>query len=58
MLPDAVAAVLAYLPPGALGEAMRALLTQGTVDLGALGVLALWAAAGSLLATRAFRWDA
>lgn len=58
MLPDAVAAVLAYLPPGALGEAMRALLTEGTVDLGALGVLALWAAAGSLLATRAFRWDA
>lgn len=58
MLPDAVAAVLAYLPPGALGEAMRALLTEGTVDLGALGVLALWAAVGSLLATRAFRWDA
>lgn len=58
MLPDAVAAVLAYLPPGALGEAMRALLTEGSVDLGELGVLTLWAAAGSLLATRAFRWDA
>ena len=58
MLPDAVAAVLAYLPPGARGGAMRALLTEGTVDLGALGVLALWAAVGSLLATRAFRWDA
>jgi ABC-2 type transport system permease protein len=50
--------VLAFLPPGALGEALRALLTEGAVDLGALAVLGAWAVLGGVLATRAFRWDA
>lgn len=57
-LPSAVAAVLAFSPPGALGEGLRTLLTEGTVDVVALVVLAAWAAVGGLLATRAFRWDA
>ncbi|WP_413450293.1 ABC transporter permease [Georgenia phoenicis] len=57
-LPSAVAAVLAFLPPGALGEGLRTLLTEGTVDVVALVVLAAWAVLGSVLATRAFRWDA
>lgn len=58
MLPGAVAAVLAFLPPGALGEAMRTLLTDGSVDLVAMAVLAGWAVVGGVLATRALRWDA
>ncbi|WP_324651487.1 ABC transporter permease [Georgenia sp. H159] len=58
MLPAPLDAVLAYLPPGALGEALRTLLTDGAVDLVALGVLAAWAVLGGVLATRAFRWDA
>lgn len=49
---------LTYLPPGALGEALRALLTEGTVDLVPLAVLGAWAVGGGVLATRAFRWDA
>ncbi|TNC17295.1 ABC transporter permease [Georgenia sp. 311] len=57
-LPAPLAAVAAYLPPGALGEALRTLCTVGQVDLVALGVLAAWAVAGGLLATRSFRWDA
>ncbi len=58
MMPAPLDAVLLYLPPGALGEALRTLATDGTVDLAAMGVLAVWAAVGSVLATRAFRWDA
>lgn len=58
MLPAPLAAVMAYLPPGALGEGLRGLLTDGTVDLVALAVLAGWTVIGALLATRKFRWDA
>lgn len=58
LLPPPLDAVMAVLPPGALGEAMRTLLTEGLVDLVALAVLAGWALVGSVLATRAFRWDA
>jgi len=58
MLPAPLDAVMAWLPPGALGESLRTLATEGLVDLAALGVLAAWAVVGSVLATRAFRWDA
>lgn len=58
LLPAPLDAVMAFLPPGALGEAMRSLLTEGLVDLAALAVLAVWTVVGSVLATRAFRWDA
>lgn len=58
MLPAPLATVMAYLPPGALGEGLRTLFTDGTVDLVALAVLAVWGVIGALLATRKFRWDA
>jgi len=58
LLPAPLDSVMAYLPPGALGEALRTLTTEGLVDLAALAVLAGWAVVGSVLATRAFRWDA
>ncbi|TRW45768.1 ABC transporter permease [Georgenia yuyongxinii] len=56
-LPDPVAAVVALLPPGALGEGLRTLATTGLLDLGAVAVLAVWTAVGTWLATRWFRWD-
>lgn len=56
-LPDSVAAVVVLLPPGALGEGLRTLATTGSVDLGALAVLAVWTAVGTWLAARWFRWD-
>ncbi len=58
LLPAPLDAVMAFLPPGALGESLRTLLSDGVLDVVALGVLAAWALAGSVLATRAFRWDA
>ncbi len=58
VLPAPLEGVMAFAPPGALGEALRTLLTDGFVDLGAIAVLAGWTVVGSLLATRAFRWDA
>ena len=58
MLPAPLDTAMAFLPPGALGESLRALLTEGSVDLAALGVLAGWGVVGSLLAVRTFRWDA
>jgi ABC-2 type transport system permease protein len=49
--------VLQVLPSAALGDAFRAALADGRADLGALLVLSLWAAAGSALAARFFRWE-
>lgn len=49
--------VAAFLPSGALGDALRAALGSGSVDTGALVVLAVWAAAASALTARFFRWD-
>ncbi|MFH5822656.1 ABC transporter permease [Georgenia sp. AZ-5] len=56
-LPEPLAAVVFLLPPGALGEGLRTLATGGGLDLGAVAVLAVWAAGGSWLAARFFRWD-
>jgi ABC-2 type transport system permease protein len=47
----------ALLPSGALGDALRAALTTGSVDLRALLVLMVWGAAAAALAARFFRWD-
>ena len=49
--------VAGLLPSGALGDALRASLGSGAADLGALAVLAVWAAVAALLTARFFRWD-
>ncbi len=53
--PEPVRPLLAVLPFGALGEALRAWAT-GVVLAWPLGVLAAWAAASLLVARKAFRW--
>jgi ABC-2 type transport system permease protein len=50
-------AVAQWLPSGALGEAMRAALVDGTTDTSALLVLAGWAIVGSVLTARTFKWE-
>ncbi|MFC6285135.1 ABC transporter permease [Nocardioides sp. GCM10027113] len=49
--------VTPWLPSGALGDAMRAALTDGRTDSAALLVLLVWAVAGTALTTRTFRWE-
>jgi ABC-2 type transport system permease protein len=56
-LPGPLAAVAPVLPSGALGDALRAALTDGVPAAGALAVLAAWAAALGALAARLFRWS-
>ena len=46
----------AFLPPGALGEGLRA-ATTGSFDALSAGVLAAWAAALAWLASRSLKWD-
>ena len=49
--------VVRWLPSGALGSAMRAALIDGATSWRDLGVLALWAAAGTTLTARTFKWE-
>jgi ABC-2 type transport system permease protein len=56
-LPDPVRAVARALPSGALAEAVRGALTPGDIPGRAWLVLAAWAVAAPLAATRLFRWD-
>ena len=49
--------VVAALPSGALGNGLRAALMHGSVPVVPLLVLALWAAAGTLLTSRTFTWE-
>jgi ABC-2 type transport system permease protein len=57
-LPGALRAVARALPSGALAEAVRGSLTAGIDVPGrAWAVLAAWAVAAPLAATRLFRWD-
>ncbi|CAM3239408.1 ABC transporter permease [Nocardioides dubius] len=49
--------LLQVLPSAALGDALRAAFLDGSLDGGALVVLALWAAGGALLAGRFFKWE-
>lgn len=48
--------VVDLLPSGALGELMRACLAHGTVSVGSIIVLLLWAVLGALAVVRWFRW--
>jgi ABC-2 type transport system permease protein len=49
--------VTAWLPSGALGDAMRTSFQHGVIAWRDLGVLLLWAAIGSAVAARTFRWE-
>jgi len=49
--------VLALLPSGALGTAMRTSLLDGSLPAVPLLVLAAWAAVGTLLTARTFTWE-
>ena len=57
-LPGAAQGIAKALPSGALAEAVRASLTSGTTVPGhAWLVLAIWAIAAPVAATRLFRWE-
>jgi ABC-2 type transport system permease protein len=49
--------VTAWLPSGALGDAMRTACLHGSVAWRDLAVLLLWTAIGSFLTARTFRWE-
>ena len=49
--------VTAWLPSGALGDAMRTAGLHGTVAWRDLAVLLAWAAIGTVLTARTFRWE-
>lgn len=49
--------VVTLLPSGALGEAMRSALRDGSADWPSILVLALWALGASALTARTFRWE-
>lgn len=49
--------VLRVLPSGALGDGLRAGLTEGRCDAVAMVVLLVWAVIGSVLAGRYFKWE-
>ena len=46
-----------YLPSGALGDALRAALQHGDLDVSALAVLLVWGVAAGFAAVTWFRWD-
>lgn len=49
--------VVRWLPSGALGEGLREALTESSVSLRDLGVLAAWAVLGTALTSRTFKWE-
>jgi ABC-2 type transport system permease protein len=49
--------VTSVLPSGALGDALRHALTDGTTAWRDLTVLLAWAAAGTILTARTFKWE-
>lgn len=53
----AAGGLIAWLPSGALGEAMRSTLQHGDIDGRSLLVLAAWALLGAVLTARTFRWE-
>lgn len=61
LLPSAsagpLAAVVVWLPSGALGDGLRTALAEGTLPVRDLVVLAVWAVVAAAAARRWFRWD-
>jgi ABC-2 type transport system permease protein len=55
-LPAGLAHVASVLPSGALGDAVRGALLDGSLPLGPVVVLVLWTAVLGGLAARLFRW--
>jgi ABC-2 type transport system permease protein len=53
----AAGGVIQWLPSGALGEAMRGALVEAQIDGWSLLVLAGWAAVGTVLTARTFKWE-
>lgn len=53
----AAGTAIQWLPSAALGEAMRSASLRAEVDVRALVVLAIWAAVGTLLTARTFKWE-
>ena len=49
--------VAAWLPSGALGEAVRSAFLDGAVDWRSLGVLLGWGAVGCIATARTFSWE-
>ena len=49
--------VVRFLPSGALGDAMRDALIEGTTAWSALLVLLAWAVLGTVLTARTFKWE-
>ncbi|WP_166971964.1 ABC transporter permease [Brevibacterium atlanticum] len=49
--------VVSYLPSGALGDAMRAAVGSGNIDIKAIIVLLVWGLVGTLAARRWFRFE-
>jgi ABC-2 type transport system permease protein len=50
-------AVVRWLPSGALGDAMRAALIDARTSWSDLAVLVVWAAVGTVLTARTFKWE-
>lgn len=55
-LPSWMAAVVPYLPSGALVDLLTTALVSSTAAIGPLLVLAAWSALGVLVSARTFRW--
>ena len=53
----AFGAVVRFLPSGALGDAMREALIDGTTAWTSLVVLLAWAVLGTVLTARTFKWE-
>jgi ABC-2 type transport system permease protein len=53
----ALGEVVRWLPSGALGDALRAALLDGSFDWTGIAVLVLWAGLGAVLTARTFRWE-
>ena len=56
-LPEAVRPVLEALPLAALTDGLRVALEQGTLPLGELAILAIWAALLGVITSRTFRFS-